>query len=294
MAHLGWVMFWGATAILTLVMALALYAVYRAPRPRGGQGMILAGGVALPVVVLSALLLYGVHVMDILRHQPHFIALRSVRIEVVGNQWWWDIHYRLGNHSEPITTANELHLPVGFPVTVSVRSQDVIHSFWIPHLAGKIDLIRGKSNRLVLRADRPGLSRGQCAEFCGAQHARMALLAIAESPRDFAAWLARQRRPASPPAQPLQQQGREAVMTTGCLECHTIRGLGQGQRRGPDLTHVGSRLSLAAGSLKNNSENLAEVIAHSQAVKLGNAMPAFPNLESKVLQAMVAYLGSLE
>jgi cytochrome c oxidase subunit II len=296
-AHISWIMFGGAAVILLLVMALALYAVYRDPnkrRPLSSNGMIIAGGLILPITTLSALLIYGVHTMGNLRHERYEASMGTLRIEVVGNQWWWNIHYWIGDQSIPVTTANEFHLPVGLPVAFSVRSNDVIHSFWVPNLAGKVDMMRGKPNRLLLQADRPGIFRGQCAEFCGPQHARMAFFVIAESPRDFANWLAHQRLPAFAPVDPEQQRGQEAFVNEGCLECHTIRGVGKAKRRGPDLTHVGSRLSLGAGSITNTPENLAEITARSQSIKPGNAMPSFPELEQETLQSIAAYLWSLK
>ncbi|QBQ55717.1 cytochrome c oxidase subunit II [Nitrosococcus wardiae] len=296
-ARINWIMFWGATAILLLVMTLALYAVYRHPRKRrpiSGNGMIVTGGVILPLVALSALLIYGTHGMSNLRHEPYEGALRTMRIEVVGNQWWWDVYYWIGDQGTNVITANEIHIPAGFPVAISVRSNDVIHSFWVPSLAGKIDLVPGKSNRILLQADRPGVFRGQCAEFCGAQHARMALFVVAESPHTFATWLAKQRLPDSTPVHPILQRGQDAFVANGCLECHTIRGLGKAKLRGPDLTHVGDRLFLAAGSIKNNPANLAKIIAHSQFVKPGSAMPSFTELDSDTLQSIAAYLWSLK
>lgn len=291
-AGIAWSMFWGAAAILLLVMALALYAVYRTPGKRAAPDvnrLILAGGVALPVVTLSILLVYGTHAMGSLRAQA---AEPAAQIDVVGNQWWWDVHYR-GSDGRVVSTANEIRIPAGQAVTVSLRSNDVIHSFWVPNLAGKIDLVPGRSNRIALQADRPGVFRGQCAEFCGAQHARMALLVIAETPEAHAAWLERQAAPARVPSNHLAVRGREAF-AAHCAVCHTVRGVSTAHMRGPDLTHVASRQFLAAGTLPNNRENLAAFIAHSQTIKPGNAMPSQAHLGEDALQAIVAWLEELE
>jgi len=291
-SDIGWVMFAGAAVILLLVMALALYAIFRIPEKRlpvSANALIAVGGVGLPVVTLTALLIYGVIAMGYLRagaDDP------DVQIEVIGNQWWWDVHYRGGGQT--VATANEIHIPAGVPVKISVRTRDVIHSFWVPNLAGKIDLIPGRINHIVLQADRPGMFRGQCAEFCGAQHARMAFVVIAEPADVYAAWLARQRQPAATPANAAIARGRDAFSASGCMVCHTVRGVGVAQQAGPDLTHVASRKYLAAGTLENNRANLIEVIARSQTVKPGNRMPSYPDLDKKSLDAIASYLESLQ
>ena len=294
-SNISWVMFIGAALILLLVMALALYAVYRAPdkRPRiSGNMMIAAGGVAFPVVTLTALLIYGVVEMRYLRAG---FTDAPVDIEVVGNRWWWDVHYRDGNSKQVVTTANEIHIPAGVPVKIAVRTNDVIHSFWVPNLAGKIDLIPGRINHIVLQADQPGLFRGQCAEFCGAQHARMAFVVIAEPADAYQAWLARQRQPAANPTEAAALRGREAFMANSCMDCHTVRGVGKKKEElGPDLTHVASRRYLAASTLENNRDNLIAFIARSQTIKPGNRMPSFPDLDQETLDALAPYLESLK
>lgn len=291
-AEISWAMFWGAAAILLLVMGLALYAVYRNPhkKPPSANAVIVAGGVLFPVAVLSALLAWGVQAMANLRAFEHDGA---VRIEVVGNQWWWDVHYLDGAGGAVVATANEIHIPLATPVHVSVRTNDVIHSFWVPKLAGKIDMVPGRTNRIVLQADSPGVFRGQCAEFCGAQHARMALFVIAEPVESYRAWLAHQRAPAPAPADPAAMRGRDAFVEHGCIACHTVRGLGAARARGPDLTHVASRRMLAAGTFDNTPDNLIAFIARSQQIKPGSGMPSHPHLDQATLQALAAYLGSL-
>ncbi len=192
-------------------------------------------------------------------------------------------------------TANEIHIPVGRAVTLQVQSADVIHSLWIPSLHGKIDMIPGRVNSLRLSADRPGVMRGQCAEFCGAQHALMALFVVAETEAGFARWLERQRTPVREPADAFLALGWRAFGTAGCGACHAVRGTPWTGRAGPDLTAVGSRLSLAAGTLDNHLATLAGWIAGPQAIKPGNAMPAFSAvLDGRELRALAAWLESLK
>lgn len=289
-ADIAWVMFAGATVILLLVMVLALLAFRRTPEQRAKtrhNAIILAGGVGLPVVTLSALLVYGVHAMADLRTLPEDV----LEIEVVGNRWWWDVHY-LGDDGEVITTANEIRVPAGRPVHLSLRSNDVIHSFWVPSLAGKMDLIPGRTNRLVIQADKRGMYRGQCAEFCGAQHARMALHVIAESPADFSRWLDRQRNPGAMPNDDAARRGR-AAFAQACAACHTVRGTSIARSPGPDLTHIAGRQFIGAGTLSNTRENLLAFITRTQELKPGSAMPSQAHLDPATQEAIVRYLETL-
>jgi cytochrome c oxidase subunit 2 len=210
----------------------------------------------------------------------------SLSVEVIGHQWWWEIRYpELG-----ITTANELHLPVGRPVSLSLKSADVIHSFWVPRLGGKRDLVGGKVNHLVFTVDEPGEYPGQCAEFCGASHANMRLTVIAQSPADFEAWTKRLTATPIPPSGEAAK-GHQAFLATGCVACHAIQGVAAGVV-GPNLTHVGSRKTLAGGILKNNPEDLARWLRNPPGVKPGALMPKLPLSDDQVA-ALVAYLGSL-
>jgi cytochrome c oxidase subunit 2 len=293
-ANISWIMFFGASAILLLVMALALYAIYRDPDKRrapSAGSLIVMGGLALPVLSLSALLVYGVHAMGELRAES---GDEPIQIDVTGNRWWWDVYYR-DVDGNVIAGANEIRIPAGVPVKVAVRTNDVIHSFWVPNLAGKIDLIPGRTNHLVLQADAPGIFRGQCAEFCGAQHARMAFHVIAETPDAHAAWMNRQGAQAPAPSDPGLLRGRDAFVANDCLQCHTVRGLGAARElgRGPDLTHVGSRRFIAAGTLENTPTNLAAFIARSQDIKPGNGMPSYRHLDEQTLHDIANYLESL-
>jgi cytochrome c oxidase subunit 2 len=214
-------------------------------------------------------------------------------IEIVANQWWWDIHYHFPDPSTNVRTANELHLPAGIPARVYLKSNDVIHSFWIPKLAGKQDLIPGKVTDAVLVPRRVGAYRGQCAEYCGVQHAHMALDVTVESEADFARWLAAQQRPAPPPATPLQQAGFAYVTTRECSTCHNIAGTPASGQVGPDLTHLASRRSIAAGTYPMDRGHLYAWVADPQGPKPGNNMP-YIGLNADELHAVVGYLESLK
>lgn len=290
LAQTWWVLLTGAAVILALVMALALYAVFRAHDRRARVtplALIVGGGVVFPVVVLSVLLLYGFQVSGTTRPPG---AEDALRIDVVGHQWWWEVRY----DGEGAVTANEIHIPVGRTIEVRVTSADVIHSFWVPSLAGKIDMMPGSTNVQWLRADRPGVFRGQCAEFCGAQHARMALLVIAEPEADFERWRAHQRRDAVAPATAERTQGFAAFAKLGCPECHTVRGLAPGGRVGPDLTHVARRYTLAGATLGNNRPTLAAWVADAPAFKPGTRMPSFRHVDAKTRASLVAFLEGLD
>jgi cytochrome c oxidase subunit 2 len=216
----------------------------------------------------------------------------AVNIELVGHQWWWEARYRDADVSREFTTANELTIPVGRPVIVTLRANDVIHSLWVPNLSGKKDLIPGRTATLRLRADRAGTYRGQCAEFCGLEHALMALLVHAVPPADFEAWAANQRAPAREPAGAVARRGREVFLGTSCTMCHTITGTTAQARLGPDLTHLASRQTIAAGMFPNNRGHLAGWIGDPQALKPGVNMPA-NTLPPDDLQALLAYLETL-
>lgn len=216
----------------------------------------------------------------------------ALHVEVTANQWWWDVRYDDHQASRVFNTANELHVPVGRPVIVTLKSSDVIHSFWVPNLAGKKDLIPGRTATLQLQADRAGSYRGQCAEFCGFQHAFMAFRVVAEEPAAYEAWADKQRSTASEPTGNAQQRGRQLFMTGTCVMCHAIGGTVASARRGPDLTHVGSRETLAAGTLPNTETALVRWIRNPQEFKPGVNMPA-SNLSDEELAAIAAYLKSL-
>jgi len=220
----------------------------------------------------------------------------AITVDVIGHQWWWDFQYRDVSPSDFVTSPNELHIPVGVPVVLKAQSRDVIHSFWVPNLHGKRDLIPGVITNTWIQADNPGVYRGQCAEFCGHQHAHMAFTVVAEPMDKFQEWIQHQRQPAIEPSQgPAGDQarrGRDVFMQSPCVTCHTIRGTDAGSHVGPELTHVSSRLTLAAGTLPNTRGHLAGWISNAQSVKPGSRMPAV-SLPADDLQNVIVYLRSL-
>jgi cytochrome c oxidase subunit 2 len=292
--HLWWVMFWICAAVWCAVALVAVAAIARGRRGTSmaserqlGVSVAVAGGFS--IVALIGLLFQSVvtgRALDTLR------SPNALRIQVTGNQWWWDVQYVTANPSLRVTTANEIHIPVGRPVRFDLLSTDVIHSLWIPNLQGKIDLVPGRLNELWLQADRAGVYRGQCAEYCGLQHAKMALVVIAEPPDDFERWLTGNRAPAPAPVTPEQQRGKEVVERGSCAMCHNITGTLAGGRTAPDLTHIASRSTIGAGSVPNTRGYLAGWIADPQHIKPGNRMPAV-GLNGEELQAVLAYLETL-
>ena len=211
---------------------------------------------------------------------------------VTGHQWWWEFEYEDSQPSRRVLTANEIHLPVGRAVVVKVTSRDVIHSFWLPNLQGKRDLIPGMTTAMWLQADHVGRFRGQCAEFCGLQHAHMAFDAVVESDADFERWLDGQRAPSVPPAEAPASRGLEIFTTQRCGRCHSVRGTEAAGQAAPDLTHLASRLSVAAGTLPNSPAHRRECVRDPQAVKPGTQMPATP-FSPTDMTALIAYLDTL-
>ncbi|MGN6392610.1 MAG: cytochrome c oxidase subunit II [Gemmatimonadales bacterium] len=287
------------TALVTyvLVVGALLWAAFRrrsagAEETQRERGMGIVVGIAtgITTVVLFAFLVATVHVS---RANNGWPGPDPIRIRVIGHQWWWEVQYRNGGQDQWFTTANELHLPVGRPAELELVSPDVIHSFWSPNLRGKIDLIPGHENLMRLEADSAGVFRGQCAEFCGFQHAKMAFLVIAQPADSFAAWLARQRTPAPEPTDSLGRRGRDVFLGGSCPLCHTVQGTSAGGHLGPDLTHLGGRRTIAAGTLPNTRGALAGWIVNPQDVKPGAKMPPNP-LSPDDLQAILAYLESLK
>lgn len=290
-AVLGWWMFGGAAVIFLVVMGLTALAIRRRPAWLAERRIIVIGGIVFPVVVLSALLVYGLGTAAALNRASGNAPLR---VEVIGEQYWWRVHYLDASGVRIAALANEVHIPTSRTVELALRTGDVIHSFWVPGLAGKLDMIPGRTNHLRLSAARPGVHRGQCAEYCGAQHALMAFHVVAHEPEAFEAWLAAQRQPAAAPIDPPLVRGRDLLLASECVDCHTIRGTPADGTRGPDLTHVGSRLAIAAGSFPNNAGTLAGWIASSQHLKPGNPMPSFDQYPGRDLRAIAAYLASLK
>ena len=291
MTTLFWAMVIGGFVIWAFMVALSLYASRWKRRPISEEAagrLILWGGVAFPVTVLTALLAYALWLMPSLR--PFADQERAeLRIEVVGSQFWWHVVYHRPQGA-PVVSANEVRLPVGERVEFSLRSTDMIHSFWIPPLGGKMDLIPGRTNRLSLLAMREGIYRGQCAEFCGTSHALMAFPAIAMAQSDFDAWLNARTSPSTG----VEGEGQALFRREGCGDCHRVAGTSAQGTSGPDLSHLGSRLTIGAAALDNDAEMLARFIAHSASVKPGSQMPSYPNLSGDDLNAIAAWLKGLK
>jgi cytochrome c oxidase subunit 2 len=287
-----------AIVVFVLVVAGLLWAAFRrrgASGPGGNTGrdrpirtaVLLATG--LTVVTLFVFLVFDISVGRAITRNP---GKQALQIRVTGHQWWWEIQYRDSLPTDLVTTANEIHIPVGRPVVFELRSRDVIHSFWPPSLSPKRDQIPGDENSVWFQADRPGVFRGLCAEFCGHEHAKMAFVIFAESPENFARWLARERDTAATPTDSLTRRGREVFLGSSCVMCHAIAGTPAGSHIGPDLTHLAGRQTLAAGTLPNTRGNLTGWILDPQAIKPGVKMPA-NQLNGPDLLALVAYLESL-
>jgi cytochrome c oxidase subunit II len=287
-----------AAVFVLVVLALLLGAFRRrggeAPETDPGRERTLTTAVSV-ATALTVLILFGFLVYDaaVGRQLTRGLGKEALQVRVVGHQWWWELQYRDSVAHNWFTTANELHIPVGRPVVLELLSTDVIHSFWPPTISQKRDLIPGKDNSLWLQADTPGVYRGQCAEYCGQQHAKMGFLVIAQRPDSFASWLARQRDTALTPTTELARRGQEVFLASSCVMCHAIAGTPAGSRVGPDLTHLASRRTIAAGTLPNSRGNLAGWIIDPQKIKPGTRMP--PNqLKPADLQALLAYLETLK
>ncbi|KRC17032.1 cytochrome c oxidase subunit II [Acidovorax sp. Root219] len=295
-AEVSWVLITGATLLFVGTMALLAWALFR-KKQVGGElrtGWWLAGGgLVLPLVVLTALFFYSLHRAPPWKAVPPADALV---ISVTGRTWWWEIRYRDPVSGATITTANELRMPVGRPVYLGLSSAEVIHSLWIPELGGKMDMVPGRVNHLLLQASRAGVYRGQCAEFCGEAHARMALHAVAMEAGEFDAWLAGQARPAvvSSSSAVSLQAGRAVFEGQKCAVCHTVRGVAEGSKLGPDLTHVGSRLFIASGTLKNGPLEMKQWLAQVHEVKPGARMPSYARLSQGEMDALAQWLGALK
>ena len=292
---LSWVLVVGAAVIFAGVMGLLVWAVSRrSARPVHSGRWIMGGGMAFTLVVLASLFVYSHWRTPGWLVQPPAGALI---VSITAHMWWWEVRYRDPVSGRDVTLANELHLPIERPVWLGLNSPDVIHSFWVPALAGKVDMVPGRVNHLLVEAHQTGVYRGQCAEYCGEQHARMALHVVARPPAEFEAWLAAQAQPAAAPGgpdAPLLERGRQAFLAQRCNACHTVRGVAGEGRLGPDLTHVGSRLYLGAGTLRNQAGGMAQWVAHTQAVKPGARMPSSVDMDGATLQALAAWLEHLQ
>lgn len=290
-----------ASVVMVLVMAALAMALVRGRRrdapdvseaseARARRVVAIAAGVTLAILIVFLVSSYLTG--RAYAHTDH-AGGRPLQVTLVGHQWWWEVTYNDSVPSRTLTTANEIHVPVGRPVVVTMQSRDVIHSFWVPNLAGKKDLIPGYTTTTWFRADRPGIYRGQCAEFCGYQHALMGMLVIAESPAEFERWYAAQLAGSAPPADTLARKGKDVFLGPhGCVLCHTVRGTDAGGRVGPDLTHLASRRTLAAATVPNNRGWLGGWVMDPQSIKPGSRMPS-NDMRPDELQALLAYLQSL-
>jgi cytochrome c oxidase subunit 2 len=268
----------------------------------GGESWIAIGGVAIPFLVLTVLFIWGlallrsfpIHGMHGMAHLNQMQQSMKPEIRVIGHQFWWEIKYLNDDVSLQFTTANELHLPVGRPVNIEMETQDVMHSFWVPALHGKVDLIPGMKNYIRIQASTAGEYTGQCAEFCGDEHARMRLLAIAQPEKQYQAWLAAQRAPGAEPTTPQAQAGKQIFLGSPCAVCHKVSGTIAGGTVAPDLTHIGSRKMIAANVYINNDAYLEAWITHAQSLKPDCLMPNLTQFSGEQLTDLVAYLRQLK
>lgn len=299
MHHLGTLMYASAAAVCIIVAVLAIVPLYLRLRGRDAPAglpvspatWIAVGGGVIPALVVASLFVYSLRGFAVVASPP---GTPAVTIDVIGHLFWWEVRYHADDPERPFETANEIHIPAGLPVLFRLTGADVIHSFWIPQLQGKKDLTPGHVTTLWLEADRPGVYRGQCAEYCGIQHANMAFLVVAEEPEAFAAWAERQRAPAGVPAGPPLDRGYEVFLERGCAGCHAIRGTEAAGRLGPDLTHVASRRTLAAVTIPNTRGHMGGWIAGAQGIKPGSWMPSTPIADGPDFRALLDYMESLE
>jgi cytochrome c oxidase subunit 2 len=289
-----WLMLGLGLAVYLVVMAVLAVALLARPGGRfqldesRRNWLVIGGGLIVPPVILLVLLVTDLRTLIAVaapNRQP------DLALEVVGHQWWWEVRYP----DQQISTANEIHVPVGQVVLLHLSSVDVIHSFWVPRLAGKMDLVPGQTNTTWLEASAAGQYRGQCAEYCGIQHANMAFSVLADPPDQFQAWVSAQQQPAAAPSDPTLARGAQAFATLGCIACHALRYSGTaatGGGLGPDLTHLASRATIAAGAAPNDPATLERWISEPASLKQGTTMPA-THTDPDTLHALVAYLASL-
>ncbi|HEX5385746.1 MAG TPA: cytochrome c oxidase subunit II [Gemmatimonadales bacterium] len=300
-APLGWYLIIMSLVVMGVIIVLVLMALFRGrpPRdtetielaePRSGLGWILWGGIIIPAIVLAFSFVFSLVTLSATARPP---VRPGLTVAITGHRWWWEVKYLDPDGKPVIITANEIHVPVGRPVRVELTSDNVIHSFWVPELAGKTDVIPGQQNVAWLEATTPGRFHGQCAEYCGLQHAHMQLVVEADPPAEFDHWMAGQRQPAAEPTTSLDSLGQRTFVGQACSLCHTIQGTAAHGRVGPDLTHLASRQTIAAGTLPNTRGNLAGWISNTQTIKPGNLMPTM-YLHPAELQSIVAYLETLK
>ncbi len=309
-SHLSWLM-----TILFLIVSLIMWALIatafykrrgtlaeHAPiDSEGGEIWVVIGGLAIPFIVLTLLFVLGLSLLSDfpihgMRGPMTVSAAEAMKpeIRITGHQWWWQIDYLNADPSKAFTTANELHLPAGRPMYIEVVTKDVMHSLWIPALHGKVDMIPGLANYILIQSSQPGTYEGQCAEYCGEQHAHMRLLAVVQEPPQYEAWLQEQRQPAAEPATPEAIAGKNLFLSSPCIACHQVRGTGAAGVLGPDLTHIGSRQLIGADSFPNNNAYLEAWVTNAQSLKPGCLMPDLPQFDGTQLLDLVAYLRQLK
>ncbi len=283
---LSWILIAMAIAVLGVVVAalwIALFGKERLKARLGGTSAIWIGGIAFPVVVLSLLLVYG---LSLTRNLTAPVPADAMRVRITGEMWWWRVAYLDRQGRPTMLDANELHIPVGRPVVLELESNDVIHSFWVPRLSGKLDMVPGRRNILPIQADRPGVFAGQCAEYCGGPHALMGFVVVAHEPAAFEALMAARG------TRQVQAASRASMLfrASGCAACHRIAGTDANGTAGPDLSYAGSRRSIGAGILPNNRGTMIGWIGDSQSIKPGNRMPPYKMLSAAELDMLATYV----
>jgi cytochrome c oxidase subunit 2 len=299
-ANLFWVMMavsFGGLALITGLLVLAWLRRGRRgigsdlddphPGEKPGWFVVVGMGVVFPLMVIVALFIVGNWAIVNVTQAPA-ASTTAMTVDAIGHQWYWEFRYP----GTKAVTADEMHIPVDTRINLVATTADIIHSFWVPALNRKIDTIPGQANRILIYADRAGIYRGQCAEYCGLQHANMSMLVFAQPKAQFEAWLQNQTAPARQPATALQRQGERVFLDGACSSCHTIRGTSASGYVGPDLTHLASRTMLAGLTIPNSRNDLARWITDSQHIKPGNEMPDL-RLTGAQLRALLAYLESL-
>ncbi len=300
LAQIGWVVFILFGAISLIMWVLLVWAAtrkrgsldYHEPWTEGGgQPWIFIGGFIIPLIVLCGVFVFALERMtDFPMHDGEV----NPQIRVIGHQWWWQVQYIGPDPSKQVETANEIHIPVGKPVDILLETGDVIHSFWVPSMHGKVDLIPGQPNFIRIQASHAGRFEGQCGEYCGEEHARMRLLVVAQSPNEYQAWMQGQLKPAAEPQTDEAMRGKEVFDQAACALCHQVRGTVAMGKVAPDLTHLASREGIAANSYKNNDANLEAWVTHAQSLKPGAEMPDLTEFTGRDLRALVAYLRGLQ
>jgi cytochrome c oxidase subunit 2 len=301
LAELGWPMLVGFTVTAAVMWGLLAWVAVRkkgtfdthAPlETGGGMAWVVLGGFVIPGIAFTASFVATIGVMRgfPLQHEQAVVP----EIRVLGHQWWWQVEYRGARLTDRFETANEIHIPVGRPIDIELATADVIHSFWVPRLHGKVDLVPTLKNTIRIEAAQPGVYPGSCAEFCGLQHAGMRFEVIAEMPDDYERWLERQQRPAVAITDPQAARGESIFMRSACPICHAVAGTSALATVGPDLTHLGSRSTIGAGWVPKDVATLHAWVMNAPSLKPGTRMPALTQFTGPELHDLVAYLEALQ